>query len=142
MMRRAALVLVCSILPLVQGDARLGAALIATVADRGGETREPAPGMFLVAARSFLDPHFSQCVIYLLQHDTHASFGVILNRPLPVNLSKRLSGVEGTALFLQPLYDGGPVNPEMLVTLVETGLGKTATTSGWCATYGMMFPPA
>jgi putative transcriptional regulator len=82
--------------------------------------------MFLAAAWSFLDPRFSQSVIYLLQHDRHVSFGVIVNHPLTVKLSERVSGLEGTAFASQPLYDGGPVNPDMLVTLVENRAGENS----------------
>lgn len=111
--------LVSLVLLLPWGGSRLDAARIAPLSPPAGGYRKPAPGMFLVAARSFLDPYFSRTVIYLLQHDSHATFGVIVNHPLPGKLSKRLPRADGTALGSRPLYDGGPVNPEMLVTVIE-----------------------
>ena len=118
--RRAVLIRIGLVLLCACGAWRLDAALIAPVPSSPvDKSREPAPGMFLVAARSFLDPRFSQTVIYLLQHDRHASFGVIVNRPPTGKLSERVTGLEGTVLASQPLYDGGPVNPDMLVTLME-----------------------
>ena len=116
----AALLVMClTLLPWGLND-QPAAALIAPVVPEEPARRVPAPGMFLVATRFFLDPHFGHSVIYLLQHDAHASFGVVVNRPLGAKLAERLPEVEGTVLSSQPLYNGGPVNPEMLVTLVES----------------------
>jgi len=114
-------ILVSLALLLAGAAARLDAALITTppVPSPTDEPRKPAPGMFLVATRSFQDPDFNGTVVYLLQHDTHASFGVIVNRPSSARLPEWLPELEGTALASRTLYDGGPVNPGMLVTLVE-----------------------
>jgi putative transcriptional regulator len=119
------LILVC-----MCAAARGGAAHIAPVTPAADELPAPAPGMFLVAARAFLDPHFSQTVIYLLQHDRHASFGVIVNRPTAMKLSERVSGLEGTVLAPMTVYDGGPVNPEMPVTVVENPAWETRYDAG------------
>ena len=75
--------------------------------------------MFLVASRSFQDPDFQGSVVYLLQHDDHGSLGIIVNRPTPVRLADWQPDLEGTRLAALPLYDGGPVNPENLLTLFE-----------------------
>jgi putative transcriptional regulator len=120
MSRRACLpVLVGVVLLLPLGCMRLDAALITHVPSTPNESRKPAPGMFLVATRSFQDPDFNESVVYLLQHDTHASFGVIVNRPTPVRLSEWLPDIEGTTLASRTVYDGGPVNPEMMVIVLE-----------------------
>jgi len=112
-------VLVGLVLLLTGGGARLDAALIVPLPSPSDEPRTPAPGMFLVATRSFQDPDFNGSVVYLLQHDAHASFGVIVNRPSSVRLPEWLPDLAGTTLASRMLYDGGPVNPEMMVTLVE-----------------------
>lgn len=39
----------------------------------GSKTGKPAPGMFPVARRGFLNPYFNQTVIYLIHHDPQAS---------------------------------------------------------------------
>jgi len=120
MSRRACVLLLASLALLLPGSgARLDAALIAPVPSPTNESRMLAPGMFLVATRSFLDPDFSGTVVYLLQHDTHATFGVIVNRPLSARLSKWLPDLEGTTLASLTPYDGGPVNPELILALVE-----------------------
>lgn len=79
----------------------------------------PAPGMFLVARRGFLDPNFSQTVIYLLQHDREASFGLVVNRPGGSVLSSKLPYVADTPFASSPVYHGGPMDPDMLVMLIR-----------------------
>jgi putative transcriptional regulator len=83
------------------------------------ETATPAPGMFLVARRGFLDPNFSQTVVYLLQHDTEATFGLVINRPSGKRLSDTLAYVADTPFASSPVYRGGPMDPDMLVMLMR-----------------------
>lgn len=104
---------------LAWGGERLEAAHIMSVPLPADTPRTPAPGMFLVATRYFQDPDFSETVVYLLQHDMHASFGVIVNQPSSMRLAEWLPDIEGTALAALTMYEGGPVNPELMVTLVE-----------------------
>jgi putative transcriptional regulator len=79
----------------------------------------PAPGMFLVARRGFLDPNFSQTVVYLLQHDTEATFGLVVNRPGSSSLYSALPYVADTPFASSPVYLGGPMDPDMLVMLIR-----------------------
>jgi len=85
----------------------------------------PAPGMFLVARRGFLDPNFSQTVVYLMQHDPEASFGLIVNRPAGSPLSSTLPYVADTPFASSPVYRGGPMDPDMLVMLVRNSPGSS-----------------
>jgi putative transcriptional regulator len=80
--------------------------------------------MFLVARRGFLDPNFSQTVIYLLQHDGEASFGLVVNRPAGSLLSSTLPYVADTAFASSPVYHGGPMDPDMLVMLIRNSLNS------------------
>jgi len=75
--------------------------------------------MFLVARRGFLDPNFSQTVVYLMQHDREASFGLVVNRPGGGALSSTLPYVEETPFASSPVYRGGPMDPDMLVMLIR-----------------------
>jgi putative transcriptional regulator len=79
----------------------------------------PAPGMFLIARRNFADPFFSRTVVWLLQHDEHATFGLIINRPLERTLSDAIATVRDSWLQALPVYHGGPVDTNMLVMLVR-----------------------
>jgi len=119
MSRCACLPLLASLVLLLAWGGRPEAAIVGPLSSPNDEPRKPAPGVFLVATRSFLDPDFQSSVVYLLQHDAHASFGVIVNRPLSAKLSKWLPDIEGTSLASRTPFDGGPVNPEMMLTLVE-----------------------
>ena len=80
--------------------------------------------MFLVAGRGFLDPNFSQTVVYLMQHDEEASFGLIVNRPGDSPLSSTLPYVADTPFASSPVYRGGPMDPDMLVMLIRNSPGS------------------
>jgi putative transcriptional regulator len=60
-------------------------------------------GSFLVAKTSLKDPNFAQAVVLLLAHTPEGAYGVVVNRPLPV---------EGLPF---PLYVGGPCESPGLV---------------------------
>ncbi len=79
----------------------------------------PAPGVLLVASRSFRDPYFSASVVYLLQHDAHGTVGVIVNHPTPIRLTDWLPELDNTALASRTLHSGGPVNPEIMTIVVQ-----------------------
>ena len=85
----------------------------------GPKTGKPAPGMFLVARRGFLNPYFNQTVIYLIYHDLQASYGLIVNQPGTTLLSDAVPDVQDTHLEPLPVYHGGPVDPHMLVMLMR-----------------------
>ena len=75
--------------------------------------------MFLVARRGFLDPNFNQTVVYLLQHDKDATFGLVINRPGNAPLSSTLPYAADTPFASSPVYRGGPMDPDLLVMLVR-----------------------
>jgi len=79
----------------------------------------PAAGMFLVARRGFLDPNFNQAVVYLLQHDREATFGLVVNRPAGTVLSDTLSYMADTPYAARPVFRGGPMDSDMLVMLIR-----------------------
>lgn len=62
-------------------------------------------GSFLVARSTLNDGFFGQTVILLLQHNEDGAFGLVLNRPAPVN----------DLPF--PLYIGGPCKFQGLIML-------------------------
>jgi putative transcriptional regulator len=85
----------------------------------------PAAGMFLVARRGFLDPNFNQTVVYLLQHDGEATFGLVVNRPGDSPLSSVLPYVADTPFAASPVYRGGPMDPDLLVMLIRNAPGSS-----------------
>ena len=80
-------------------------------------TLEPAAGRFLVASRGLYGPYFSKSVIYLLQHNSTGTVGVIVNRPLGRNVEEVLPDMTTLELGGYPVYNGGPVNPRIMVML-------------------------
>lgn len=110
---------VLSLLFLTPGANGLFAAIAPPALELKPAVLTPAPGMFLVAGRGFLDPNFSQTVVYLMQHDREASFGLVVNRPGGGTLSSTLPYVAETTFASSPVYRGGPMDPDMLVMLIR-----------------------
>lgn len=68
---------------------------------------------FLIAMPSMADPYFSGALVYICQHTPEGAMGVIVNRPIDMNLSVLFQKVElplaHPELADQPVYFGGPV---------------------------------
>ncbi len=77
---------------------------------------QPAAGRLLVATPTLQDPNFSRTVVLIGRHHVEAgSFGIVLNRPLKVNLTEVLNGLPTERA--EKLWLGGPVQPEELQVL-------------------------
>ncbi len=72
---------------------------------------QPAAGVLLVAAANLLDPNFSRTVILLCEHQPEGTFGLVLNRKLPIRLRDVVSEDLG---WDANLYRGGPVQENSL----------------------------
>ena len=78
----------------------------------------------LVANPLLLDPNFLHTVVLLLEHDEQGAMGLVLNRPLPLELAQICAeshltfagDVQSTA------FRGGPVEPQRGIILVRGGL--------------------
>ncbi len=110
---------VCLLLLLAGGAMQLNAALTRPELPGDSLPDQLAPGMFLVASRDFHDPYFRGSVVYLLQHDRHATLGVIVNYPSTARLQEWLPELEGTLPGALQVYNGGPLNPEVMTVLVD-----------------------
>ena len=71
---------------------------------------DPAPGMLLVAPPLMEDPNFRRTVVLLCEHSPEGSFGLILNRPLTLNLSEVVDDLGGDDMVSL----GGPVQQNTL----------------------------
>lgn len=67
---------------------------------------DPARGVLLIAAANLLDPNFTRSVILLCEHQQEGSFGLILNRELPIGVK---DVVQDDLPWDAPLFRGGPV---------------------------------
>lgn len=81
----------------------------------GADARRFLVGQFLVATPKMGDPRFAESVVFMVQHDAHGAFGLIVNRVLGTGplagilegLGVPAAGVDGDIT----LHYGGPVEP-------------------------------
>jgi putative transcriptional regulator len=70
----------------------------------------PAAGVVLVAPPMMEDPNFRRTVVLLCEHSSEGSFGLILNRPLSLDLSEVIDDLDGEEMVSL----GGPVQQNTL----------------------------
>jgi len=73
------------------------------------------PGMLLVASPVLVDPNFFRSVVFLLDHDDDGTVGVVLDRPLDMDVRDHLPA--WCELLSPParVFEGGPVQPETAI---------------------------
>lgn len=76
-----------------------------------------APGILLVAPPMMRDPNFWRAVVLLCEHGPGGSFGLILNRPLTLELSEVMNDLRGENMISL----GGPVQRDTLHFLHRHG---------------------
>jgi len=68
---------------------------------------------FLVAMPAMTDPNFSGTVVYLAEHSAKGALGIVVNRPLEIdlaNLFERISlRLDDPRYASRPVFSGGPV---------------------------------
>ncbi len=68
---------------------------------------------FLIAMPQMGDPNFAQTVTYICEHNEDGAMGIVINRPLDINLGAILEHLgiapESEAIKNEPVYFGGPV---------------------------------
>ena len=71
---------------------------------------------FLIAMPNMLDPNFSGTLTYICDHGDQGALGVVVNRPIELNLESLFSQIglelEDDQLRGDPVYYGGPVQGE------------------------------
>jgi putative transcriptional regulator len=83
--------------------------------------RDPSPtlrGSLLVASPALVDPNFARAVVLITEHGPDGAMGVVLNRPSEVEVAEVAPEL---AEFVagEPVFIGGPVQPQALVVLAE-----------------------
>jgi len=84
-------------------------------------TSEQLNGSFLIASQKLTDPRFRESVILVLQDGPTGSVGLIVNKPLTITLNHAFAGLPEGVDMTQPLYFGGPVNPNVAWVLYSGG---------------------
>jgi len=80
---------------------------------------ESLSGQLLLAAPSLLDPNFRRSVVLVGAHSGAGAMGIVLNRPSAVTVGEAVPQLEQAAGELEPVYVGGPVQPNAIVFLAE-----------------------
>jgi len=84
------------------------------------ERLAPAPGLLLVAGEGMADPRFRETVVLLLRYGEGGVAGVILNRPTSFDTAQLYTAFAVPAECRGPLYYGGPVEPRLLLVLLQS----------------------
>ena len=77
------------------------------------------PGMLLVASPALVDPNFFRAVVLLFEYDEDGAVGVILDRPLELEVKDH---VPAWSDYLAPphrVFEGGPVQRETAIGVVH-----------------------
>ncbi|MDO8108452.1 YqgE/AlgH family protein [Isoptericola sp. b441] len=83
---------------------------------------DPLTGRLLVAVPGLLDPNFRHAVVLVLDHNDEGTLGVVVNRPLEVDVDAVLPSWQRLATPPGRLFQGGPVGLDgaLGVVLVST----------------------
>ncbi|MEA3511630.1 MAG: YqgE/AlgH family protein [Actinomycetota bacterium] len=73
------------------------------------------PGMLLVASPVLADPIFFRSVVLVMDHDSKGTVGVILDRPLELDVRDHLPAWYERLAPPARVFEGGPVQPETAI---------------------------
>lgn len=96
----------------------------------GGSRPARVAGRLLVAAPQLADPNFSRTVVLVLEHDEPGAVGVVLNRPLHVEVGEILEPWADLAAAVPPsvVFSGGPVSADAVIGLARC---TSSQADGW-----------
>jgi putative transcriptional regulator len=83
-----------------------------------GEMDGSLRGKLLIASPTLADPNFARTVVFITEHNDEGAMGIVLNRPSDTSVESVVSELAAIAQG-EPVYVGGPVQPEALVLLAE-----------------------
>ena len=75
-------------------------------------------GKLLIASPTLVDPNFARTVVFITEHNDEGAMGIVLNRPSETSVESVVPALAEIAGG-EPVYVGGPVQPEALVLLAE-----------------------
>ena len=76
-------------------------------------------GKLLVSSPALVDPNFRKTVVLIAHHDEEGAMGLVLSRPSTVAAVDAVPALAGIAGTDDPVYVGGPVQPEAFMVLAE-----------------------
>src|SRR3990170_2661813 len=81
-------------------------------------------GQLLVAGPGLWDPNFRRTVVLIGHHDEDGAVGVVLNQPLDATVEEAAPPLSPLVPSGEPLFRGGPVQPEAAEGLWGTVVGR------------------
>jgi putative transcriptional regulator len=76
-------------------------------------------GKLLVSSPALVDPNFRKTVVLITHHDEEGAMGLVLSRPSEVPASDAVPALDGLPGGGDPVFVGGPVQPEAFMALAE-----------------------
>jgi putative transcriptional regulator len=76
-------------------------------------------GNLLIASPAILDPNFRRTVVFVTAHTDEGAVGVILNRCSDTTVAETVPQLAPIASPDDPVFVGGPVNPDGVAVLAE-----------------------
>ena len=96
-------------------------------------------GTLLVATPELGDGTFDRSVVLLLDHDADGALGVVINRPMPVDVAEVLPTWQALASEPGVLFQGGPVALDSALGLaVLPGADEDVEPLGWRRVVGRL----
>ena len=80
---------------------------------------ESLRGKLLVSSPSLVDPNFRKTVVLVAHHDEEGAMGLVLSRPSDVAASDAVPSLDLLPGSHDPVFVGGPVQPEAFMVLAE-----------------------
>lgn len=80
---------------------------------------ESLRGQLLISSGGLYDPNFRHTVVLVGEHNADGALGVILNRALNVTVEQAFPPLSRLVPPHNPLFRGGPVQPESPILLAE-----------------------
>jgi putative transcriptional regulator len=84
-------------------------------------------GRLLIASPALVDPNFARSVVLITEHGPAGAMGVVLNRPSEIEVED-VAPELARVVDGEPVFIGGPVQPQALVVLAEF---SDATAAAW-----------
>lgn len=79
---------------------------------------ESLRGQLLIASPQLSDPNFERSVVLITEHGEEGAMGIVLNRPSEAEVASVIPDLQ-PIVGSEPIFVGGPVQPEALVVLGE-----------------------
>jgi len=76
-------------------------------------------GKLIVSSPSLIDPNFRKTVVLIAHHDEEGALGLVLSRPSDVAAADAVPVLDGLPGAEDPVFVGGPVQPEAFMVLAE-----------------------